>query len=618
MTHRDTADERNRRNNGPQRPEVRPTRNMQDQRPRTVEPPKLPSSTRQADRSSTASYRVRPAGQTVPTSPARGRTRDPRHAAQPQAESSRSLRLPLAGKMKADESNAGTTFSQRISERVAQASYGPGSSGRFGTAGGAGTVHSETAGASARKPRKKNFITRSVEHWCNRLLGAVSDRSLADQEAEYASHRTTRDFIFNALGTGLWGLSFPLLSIVATQLVGVEQAGMFSMAFVTALVLMIVANYGVRTYQCSDLNQEHTFTEYQINRLITCLVMLLAGVGYCYFRGYDEHMFTICMGVYFYKMIDGLADVYEGRLQQMDKLYLAGISQAARSALAVIVFSAVLFITHDLAVSCIAMAIAAAVSFVFLTYPLALFETPKSKGWQLNSLAALFKECFPLFLALFLYNLIDNMPKFVMEGVLSYDNQLYFNAIYFPAHGLLLMSQLIYRPLLVRMAAVWADPEKRLRFDIIIVVILLVVVGLTLAMAAIMGTVGIPVLGMLYGVDFEQFRGLVYIMLAAGGLTAAIDFIYQTITILRRQMAVMKLYLITFGFSLFVPVLLVNFTGLPGAVIGYLIVMCILFMLLIWEYGKIRLQLMREDKKKAQEELVRRRHDSTKIHPIKG
>ena len=96
MTHRDTADERNRRNNGPQRPEVRPTRNMQDQRPRTVEPPKLPSSTRQADRSSTASYRVRPAGQTTPTSPARGRTRDPRHAAQPQAESSRSLRLPLA------------------------------------------------------------------------------------------------------------------------------------------------------------------------------------------------------------------------------------------------------------------------------------------------------------------------------------------------------------------------------------------------------------------------------------------------------------------------------------------------------------------------------------------
>ena len=60
-----------------------------------------------------------------------------------------------------------------------------------------------------------------------------------------------------------------------------------------------------------------------------------------------------------------------------------------------------------------------------------------------------------------------------------------------------------------------------------------------------------------------------------------------------------KLYLITFGFSLFVPILLVNFTGLPGAVIGYLIVMCILFVLLVWEYGKVRMALAERDKQAA-------------------
>ena len=504
-----------------------------------------------------------------------------------------------------------SAFSKETPERLARASlsFGRGrTSAASAASADAADGRREAADAGRRRrPRRKNFVVRGVEHWYNRLLGAVSDRSLADQEAEYASHRTTRDFVFNAIGTGTWGLAFPLLSVVVTQLVGVEQAGMFSMAFVTALVLMVVANYGVRNYQCSDLEEEHTFTDYQINRLLTCAAMLLAGIGYCVFRGYDEHMFTICLGVCLYKMVDGLADVYEGRLQQMDKLYLAGISQAARSLFTVAVFSAFLFITHDLAISCVAMAVASILTFVLLTYPLALLETPKSGGWSVGSVVALLKECFPLFLALFLYNLIDNMPKFVMEGVLSYDNQLYFNAIYFPAHGLLLMSQLVYRPLLVRMAAVWADPDKRLRFDLIILVILAVVVALTLGMAAVMATVGIPALGFLYGVDFEQFRGLVYIMLAAGGLTAAIDFIYQTITILRRQMAVMKLYLITFGFSLFVPVLLVNFTGLPGAVIGYLIVMCILFTLLIWEYGKIRLELMREDKEKAQDEIARRR-----------
>ena len=84
------------------------------------------------------------------------------------------------------------------------------------------------------------------------------------------------------------------------------------------------------------------------------------------------------------------------------------------------------------------------------------------------------------------------------------------------------------------------------------------------------------------------------VMLAAGGVTAGIEFLYQVITVLRRQRAVTKLYLITFGFSLFVPVLLVNFTGLPGAVIGYLIVMCILLVLLVSEYASIRMDLHRK------------------------
>lgn len=450
-----------------------------------------------------------------------------------------------------------------------------------------------------RKPRKPNFITRQVNHWCNRLLGAVSERSLAAQEEQYAAHRTTRDYVWNSLGIGAWGMMFPILTVIVTQLVGVEQAGMFSLAFVTASLLMIVANYGVRTFQISDLDETHSFSDYQVNRWATCALMVAVGVAYCFVRGYVGDMFIISLGVYLYKMVDGLADVYEGRLQQVDKLYLAGVSQAFRSVVVLIAFSLCLLITHNLPVSCIVMAMAAALTFVVLTFPLALFETPKSRRVSLGSVVDLFKQCFPLFIALFMYSLIDNMPKFVMEGVLSYDNQLYFNALYFPAQGILLTIGLIYKPLLVRMAEAWADPEKRRKFDLIIVIIMVVILAYTAATAFVMGWIGLPIMSFLYGLDFEQFRGLMYIMIAAGAVTAAIDFLYQVITVLRRQKAVTKLYLITFGFSLFVPLLLVNFTGLPGAVIGYLIVMCILLVLLVSEYISIRMGFSKEAKQEA-------------------
>ena len=241
------------------------------------------------------------------------------------------------------------------------------------------------------KPRKPNFFKRTINGWCNRLLGAVSEGTLSGQEEEYAAHRTTRDYVCNTLGIAAWGMVFPFLTIVVTQLVGVEQAGMFSLAFVTGSLLMIVANYGVRTFQVSDLEEEHSFSDYQINRWITCALMVAVGVAYCLVRGYTDQMLTISLGVYVYKMIDGLADVYEGRLQQVDKLYLAGVSQAFRSVVVFVVFSLFLLVTRNLPGACIAMAVAAAVTFLFLTFPLALFETPKSQRGTLRGITALFK-----------------------------------------------------------------------------------------------------------------------------------------------------------------------------------------------------------------------------------
>ena len=412
--------------------------------------------------------------------------------------------------------------------------------------------------------------------------------NLSAREAEYESGETGRDYLWNTLGVGVWGMVFPVLTIVATQLVGTEQAGMFSIAFVTGTLLMILANYGVRTFQVSDIDERASFASYQVNRWITSAVALIAGILYCSLRGYDAAMTALCMGVYVYKVVDGLADVYEGRLQQADKLYLAGISQALRSVAVVAAFTLVLLVTRSTVAAAMGMAAVAVVSFVLLTLPLAVLETERSRPWKLDEATALFRHCFPLFGALFLFNLIESMPKFAMESMLPYSSQLYFNALFFPAQGILLAAGFIYKPQLVRLAGIWADPRRRKRFDLIVLAMLAVIVGLTALTAAFMGWAGIPLMGFMYGVDFEPYRGLAFAMVAAGGVTAAIDFLYAIVTVLRQQGSATRPYLITFGFSLFVPALLVALTGLPGAVAGYLVVMAILLVLLAGEYVRIR------------------------------
>lgn len=330
-----------------------------------------------------------------------------------------------------------------------------------------------------RRPKRPSRLGMLVGNWWNRLIGAVYSGSLSSQTEQYAAHNTTRDYIWNSVGLGAWGVVFPVLSVVTTQLVGVEQAGRFSMAFVTGTLLLFIANYGVRTFQVSDLSERHSFADYQANRALTCIVMMLVGILYCQLRGYDPQMFTLCMGMFAYRAVDGLADVYEGRLQQMDKLYLAGISQAIRSAAVIIAYCALILITRSIGAAGVAMAVASVASFVLLTLPLTYFETPKSAKLSIAGVRDLFVQCFPLFVALFLYNLIDNMPKFAMEGALSYDNQLYFNALFSPAHIIIMAIGFIYKPQLMRLAEIWADPKRRGRFDLIVLAVLAIIVALT-------------------------------------------------------------------------------------------------------------------------------------------
>ena len=446
----------------------------------------------------------------------------------------------------------------------------------------------------SRKKKGPGPARRFINAWFDRLTGAVGQGGFSAQEAEYEAHRTSRDYIWNTVGFSVWGMIFPILSIVVTQISGVEQAGMFSMAYVVTMLLYFLGIYGVRTYQVSDLDSTHSFKDYQVQRVLTVLIMLVIGHIYCQIRGYDGVMLTMCAGLCFYRGIDALGEVYEGRLQQVDKLYLAGISLALRSGISLVAFSVVLFFSHDLGIASIAMAVGAAVTFVLVTFPLALLETPQSAPFSMASVVAIFKHCFPLFIALFMFNLVDNVPKFIMEGALSYDNQLYFNAMYFPAQAVLLAAGFIYKPLLVRMANTWADPSRRKKFDLFIIAMSAVIVGITVATIVLVAWIGIPIMNFLYGLEFDDYRMIFYVMIVAGGLTAIIDFFYQVITILRRQKVVTELYLVTFVFSVVVLMVMINVSGLDGAVLGYAISMGILAVLLLREYVSARIEFTRD------------------------
>ena len=115
--------------------------------------------------------------------------------------------------------------------------------GMAGRRGGLGRPGRRAAGArasrqAAPKEKQPGFLSRAVNNWWNRLLGAVFGGGLEDQGEQYLAHQTTRDYVLNTAGQAAWGGLFPLLTMVCTWFVGAEQAGLFSLAFTVGTLLL--------------------------------------------------------------------------------------------------------------------------------------------------------------------------------------------------------------------------------------------------------------------------------------------------------------------------------------------------------------------------------------------
>ena len=233
------------------------------------------------------------------------------------------------------------------------------------------------------------------------------------------------------------------------------------------------------------------------------------------------------------------------------------------------------------------MIVAAVISFVLVTLPLTLFETQPARKASIAESPSYLRGMLPAFGAMFLYALIDCVPKLVMQSVLSYDNQLYFNAMYFPTHSIIMVGSMLYKPQLVRLANIWSEPSKHRRFSLIVFALIGVVALVSVVVGIFMMWLGIPILGFMYGVDFQQFAFLILLMVLAGFLSAAVDFLYQIITVLRAQEGVVTIYFISFIIALVISLVLVSLFQLTGAVIASAVSMAVLFGLLLVKYFSI-------------------------------
>ncbi|HFU4462171.1 TPA: lipopolysaccharide biosynthesis protein [Streptococcus suis] len=394
---------------------------------------------------------------------------------------------------------------------------------------------------------------------------------------------TNSQYIWNIVGTVSSVLISTFLLLVATRLGTSQQADIFALAYTIAQQLYIIGIFGVRPFQSTDVKEEFSFQSYLSTRMVTIVLMNMCLVVILAIGGYSIDKLLIVLFVSLYRSCDAFSDVYQGFFQQQLRSDLAGKILFYRSVFAATIFVIGIILSKSLLFSSVSLFFC---NF-FLTFLLDFriykqnFRTISWKdSLQSIEIVKILKACFPLFFNGFLINYIFSEPKLAIDGLLEVGKgfegmQRDFNVLFMPTFILNLLF-IVLRPLLTQLSIFWTNKQYD-KFNFQIKQITFALFGLEIFVLIGGYFIGLPILGLVFGVDLLSYKTVFMILLVGGLFNLFATLIDNIMTIYRKQRLLLLANIVSFIVSKLITTNLVNRYGLIGASLSFLISMLAFF-----------------------------------------
>lgn len=384
---------------------------------------------------------------------------------------------------------------------------------------------------------------------------------------------------WNMMSSGLNSVVSMLLLWVVTRVNGVFDAGIFSLGFSTSQMMLTIGNYGMRNYQATDLRDKYAMKTYLASRIVTNFAMLVIVAGFIKFEGYYFEKAVITGLLCVLKATDAFDDVYGGHYQKNGRLDISGKIMTFRILAYIIAFCVCLIITHSLILSSLAAIIVSAGILIILVASTKKTMVLEKPSFHWNAIKNLLAECFPLCISAFLLIYLGNAPKYAIDSYLSPDAQAYYTYLFMPCFVTNLFVGFALQPLLVRLSKSWLHKEYR-KFLKLCTGIFAGAVAISAVIVAAGGFIGCEVLSVVFGVQLEEYRDVLIVLLVGGAFFAFAVIEQIILTVMRRQFCL----LIGFAAASFTAFLvadpLVRKWGLQGAGYSYTISAGVLFLIL--------------------------------------
>lgn len=391
-----------------------------------------------------------------------------------------------------------------------------------------------------------------------------------------------KNVVWNTLGMTFNSFNSLFFLILVNRINGINTAGIFSFAFSVACLLYVVGIYSGRTFQVSDIKGELNDKEYLVHKILTCLIMIIIVMFFILIKDYtlDKNLIIVIMTVY--KLLEAFSETFYGYLQKNEELHIVGKSLFYKSIVGLMVFFFVDYFTKNIVLSCVALVINSIVYIIFYDIRKSISLISKDKV-RINKVLKLFKIGFSVFVFSFLAIFIVNVPKYVIDVLLSDSYQTIFSIIIMPGTVMSLCGQYIMAPLLTQVVDFY-NQQLYDKFINLIIKMIKILILLGFLVEVVAAFIGIPVLSFIYSINLDKYK-IDLILVIFGAILYALSGVLSTALVTMRKNTIqMLIYIIDSIFSIFACYILIKSFGVHGAVYGYVLTMILHSMLYIFYF----------------------------------
>ena len=381
-----------------------------------------------------------------------------------------------------------------------------------------------------------------------------------------------KNFIWNTIGNTLSAFNSLFFMIIATRINGLNDAGIFTLAFSTACILFAVGIYAGRVYQVTELDKKISDKDFIINRTISCLTMIILLLCFCFIKRYDFTKTTIFLLLTLYKAFDAFSDVIYGILQKNDKLEIVGKSLSIKSILSLFAFLVFDLIFKNIIIASLSVVLVYLIVLIVYDYRNAYKYINFETKINIKNVLNIFKNGFFVFAISFLGMYVVNAPKYSIDNFLENDILTIFGIIVMPATIMSLVAQFLIHPYLNEMLRLYEEKDENKFKKLVLKIILMIIVfGI---FATIIGfLIGTQVLGFIYGIDLSTYKIQLAVIIISATLYTIGTVCSSVLTTFRDTFSQFIIYVIVTLIAYISSNLCTKYFEFDGAIFAYALIM---------------------------------------------